>query len=579
MKLKLLFTTILLVPFFTVIAASDLSAKESPLLSQQALEPHGLTRIWFNQAEIDPVRNKITHAIVEDDTMFVVSDDARLHAIDVKSGKALWSRTAGRRELLVQEPAANSRMVAVVNSAELFVFNRRSGKLLLQAPLPGAASTGPDMSENYVYVPMMGEKIIVYPLEENLQMEREDDLEPGAKSAETDPDNPFGSDEPNTGGHEEEDQVLALIVKQFQEAKQSIFAEEKPEPKEKEIVLHRPIGIPMSCKSFGNLSVKPLLTSQVLLYTKRNHVRTHRETLTWVTDRGFFFAAEIDSLSQEQFNLQYMVDSSSQTFFLGSDRIAHREWTRNKEIVTRPTANQCVPFLYTSDQSSNSKIPSLAVSGSRGAYVFAVRDRTGEVEWQFAANGPILERIAVIGTDVYCPTSPGGLHALNLLDGEQKWFTPDIRKFIAASEKRLYTVDDRSRLVVLDRETGNPLSSFDIRRYDQILFNVETDRIYMINESGLIQCLAERQLRTDDEILGAKSFPVIRHRLSCMQYADILRGEDPPGLYWVDPQDNADLSGKKAEKEESDDAPAEKESDPDNDNEKEEEEEEEDPFS
>lgn len=532
MKISRIFPTLSILVLFS---ASFCPAKESPLLSQQAVEPYGLTRAWFNQVGIDPIRSKVLHAIVEGGTMFVVSDDAKIHAIDAESGKSLWVRSMGNREMLYQEPAANSRMVSVINGLELFVFDRRNGKLLLQTPLPGAASTACEMSENYVYIPMLGARIVAFPLEDNTtRMESENVPENAAVQDAREEENAMAD---GSSDQSNEDPVLANIVKEFTVAKNSVMAEPPSTPEEERIVLRSAIGIPMVCQSFGNLLVKPRLSSQILVYTPRKHVRMHRETIVWVTDRGYLFAAGINSLSQEHFDLRYMVDSSSQKYYLGSDRIAQREWTKDKEIVSRPTSNQCVPYVYTSDKPGASEIPSLVVTGSRGAYVFAVRDRTGEVEWQFAATGPIVEQIGVIGKDVYCPTEDTGMHALNLIDGTEKWFAPDIRRFISASKKRVYTVDKRERLVILDRETGNSLGAFDVRKYDQILFNVETDRIYLMMESGLIQCLMERQTQSTDDLLANKSIPEIRHRLSCKQYADALWGKKIAPLYWMESND------------------------------------------
>jgi hypothetical protein len=483
--------------------------------------------------------------------MFVMSDDAKLHVINAETGQSLWGRTLGNREMIFQEPAVNSRMVAVVNGLELFVFDRRNGKLLLQTPLPGASSAAPEMSENYVYIPMMGSRIIVFPLEDVSGPKMEDEGGPGSTTpigeTEMAPE-PKESDETNSNKTGNEDPVLENIVKRFAEVKRSILAEPEPPGKEPEIFLRKAIGIPMQNLSFGNVLVKPLLSTQIILYNQRHRVTAHRESITWITDRGFLFTAGINNFSQELFELQYMVDSSSQTYYLDFDRIARREWKQNKELVSRPTVNQCIPPLYTDNKPQGSQIPSLVVTGNKNGYVFAVKDRTGEVVWQFAANGAITERIAVIGADVYCPTATGGMHALDLMTGKEKWFTSGIRQFISASQKRLYSIDSRSRLVILDRLTGTPIDTFNVQKFDRFLFNIETDRIYVVNDTGLIQCLHERQPQTLENILDNKPLPPIRHRLSCKQYINVLNGQPAPNFYWLDSERGSDAETKEKEK-------------------------------
>lgn len=520
---------------FGTLSISSLFAQNVPLLSQQMVEPYGLTRAWFNQVEIDPTRSKVLYTIVEGGTMFVISSDAKLHAIDAETGQSLWIRTLGNRQLIFQEPSVNSRIVAVLSGMELLLINRKNGKLLQRIALPGAAATGCDISENYVYIPMMDNRIIAYPIVDITGPKMEEE---GGVGSETEA--PTGTLEENEGpaasggSTEHEDAVLANVVKEFAKARDSIMAEAAPPDKEKEIVLRPALGIPMTTISFGNTMVKPVVSSQIVTFNQRRRIHAHRETVVWVSQRGFLLAAAINSLSQEEFDLQYMIDSSSQTFYLGPERIARREWESDKELDVRPTVNQSVPAFYSENKPEASEIPSMVICGGKAAYVFAVKDRLGEVVWQFAASGPIKEQIAVIGKDVYCCTTSGGMHALDIMDGKEQWYSPGIRQFVAASKKRLYTLDRRNRMVILDRRTGAQLNSFDVKRFDRFLFNIQTDRIYIINDSGLIQCLHERQPKATQ-----KSQPLY-HRLTVAEYADVMFGKQAPILYWMDGGDTGD---------------------------------------
>lgn len=531
MKSRVLFVLTVLI----VLGVFPVWAGETPLLSPQALEPYGLTRSWFNQIDIDRHRSKVLSLLVEGETVFVVSDDAKLHAINAQNGKYLWSRSLGSRDMLLQEPAANSRMVAVVNSLELFVLNRKNGKMLMHIGLPGAASTACEISENYVYIPMMDGKIVSFPLEDisGPKIEELDDAEGTDSTPAAQEGMEESEEQPKVQDAIEDEDEFARIARQFAEAKASIMAESAPPKKEPEIQLRKAIGIPLLTQSFGTVMVKPLISSEILTFNERNRVKVHREILTWVTARGFLMAAGINALSHEQFELQYMVDSSAQSYYLGPERIAQREWQKNKELASRPALNQCVPPLYTSDKAEDAGIPSMVIIGGKSGYVFAVRDRTGEVVWQFPTKGAIEQQIAVIGTDVYCPTVSDGMHAVDLLTGKEKWFAPNITQFIAASMNRLYVLDRKERFAILDRQTGNLLNAFDGRKFDRFYFNVETDRIYIVNDTGLIQCVHERQPQTDAEILENKPAATLRHRLSREQYAGVLYGNEVPELYWA----------------------------------------------
>ena len=509
------------------------AGKDSPLLTDQMVERHGLTRMWFNQLQMDLLRHKVVHAIEEGGTLFLVSDDGKLHALDAETGQTLWMRTFSQKGMSYLEPAANSRMVAVLDGLELFIFNRKNGKQLFQARLPGAAAHACEMSELYVYVPLLNGRMIAFPLED-FKTQFDDEM----------PQSPLADDEPRPAGPvaalKEEDPVLANIVEKFAEAKKAIYAEpEAPKPEE-DIVLRGPLGIPMTTYAFGTALAKPTVSTQLFAYAPTGRPIAHQEILTWVTDHGSLFAAGIETFSQEDFTLRYMVDSTAEAYFLDMTRIAQREWNKGNEIVARPTTNQSEPPVYRENRSPDLVVPSLVIVGSRGGYVFSVRDRVGEVFWHFAAQGPVVEQIAVIGKDVYCPTFPTGMHAIDITNGQEKWFTPGVKKFVAASKKRLYTLGAHNNLLILNRETGVPVSSFSVRLIDRCLFNLQTDRIFFINDSGLVQCLKERQLcgdpdcrdRVDCPHAAALAAP-IRHRLSALQYVDAMKGKKTPKLYWA----------------------------------------------
>lgn len=535
----LLFLAVFSAIFVSVFLVSQpIEAKESParqttLIGPMQLEQHGLTRTWFNQATLDPKRSKVSQAILEGNTLFIVSADGFLSAFDAVNGKTLWVRNLGNANSNYQEPAANSRMVAVLNAAELFVFDRRNGKMVLLTDFSSAASTACEISENYVYVPMVNGRIMAYPLIDRDTMMEDEALEKFGKNRLAQKANGSQPEVSSAASQYADDPVLADIVKRFEKAKNKIYYEAPLAPPEEQIKLRPAQSIPMVVQSFGNLFVKPLVSSQVIVFTENKHVRNHSETLTWVTDKGYLLAANISNLSDQYIHLQYKVDSSSQTFFLDDNEIVRQDWTSNKSIIVRPTSNQCVPYQYTSNKLGAAEIPSMVVVGTKGSYVFAVKDRTGEVAWGFSTKGAVIERIAVVGTDVYCPTEGGGMHAIDLPTGEEKWFSPDIQRFISASKERIYTIDRRNYLTILDRETGNILSSFDARKFGKILFNIETDRLYLISDSGLVQCLAERKPQTLSDLAAAKPIPIVRHRLSSEQNMEVRHGARGPKLYWV----------------------------------------------
>jgi hypothetical protein len=225
----------------------------------------------------------------------------------------------------------------------------------------------------------------------------------------------------------------------------------------------------------------------------------------------------------------YRVDSAGQIFHVNRQRTAQIDRPGHRSLPVRPTHSQLYPV---NDPGYDNIIaPDVIVTGGRAAYVFAIDARTGDVRWHFPAQGQLLETIAIIGWDVYAPTSNGGLHALDLLTGEERWFVQNVRRFIAASRDRVYVLDLQGRLMCLDRVSGATLFVYDIRRFDHCFVNLETDQIFLLTDGGLIQCLRERQFSEE----GKSS---LRHRISSREFVEVVKGAEMPKLWWIEETNN-----------------------------------------
>ena len=498
-----------------------LQAQTIPLLTPTDLDKFGLQRVWFQPLELHSADGKIQSVLLEGGQLFITTDDATLHVIDSETGRWQWSRTIGKKGLALTEPAVNSRIVAVHNNLAIFLFNRKTGKQLLQIPLPEAAAAPCEMSEHYLYVPMVSQTFLVYILQEDLTRQAPEQI--GIYKSNID-----------TGN----DPRLEEIVQQFEDAKRLLRTMKPEEASDNNIALDSTHRIPITGVAYGTVRTKPLIVLQYYSWvldeaeqpTHEIDRKTHREVLSWVTEQGYLHTAKITQLSDTMMSDVYRVDSAGQTFFMDQTRTIQIDRPGNKTLTARPSQSQ----LYPLNELRPEKIicPDLIVAGGRAAYVFAINTKTGEVRWQYPTQGELLEPIAVIGRDVYAPTANGVLHSIDLLTGQERWFTRNIKRFVAASQKYVYVLDRQNRLVRLDRATGASLFVFDVRQFDHCLFNLETDQIFLLTNKGLIQCLRERQFETD-----TGSSVSLRHRISAAEFAEVMKkkeGEgETPKLWWL----------------------------------------------
>ena len=211
---------------------------------------------------------------------------------------------------------------------------------------------------------------------------------------------------------------------------------------------------PLTCQSWGRGLVQPVVTRQ----------NAGEEFVTWPTDRGYMFVARINRKTETEFAIEYKL-------------------TTEAGIAARPSYLQPNPDVPGD--------PGLIFIPSRDGFVHALDDKNGSALWRFSTGEPILERVAVIRENAYVSTQPGGMYSLGSKTGIQQWWAPQVMQFIAAGKERVYAADKLGRMLVIDARTGARIDALDITSQPIRLMNLQTDRIYLASETGLVQCLHE----------------------------------------------------------------------------------------
>jgi hypothetical protein len=80
---------------------------------------------------------------------------------------------------------------------------------------------------------------------------------------------------------------------------------------------------------------------------------------------------------------------------------------------------------------------------------------------------------------------------VDIVNGVAQWSSPTITQFAAASRERVYAIDNLRSLVVLDAASGAILQRMPTDGASTALVNDQTDRLYLVSERGLVQCLRE----------------------------------------------------------------------------------------
>lgn len=221
--------------------------------------------------------------------------------------------------------------------------------------------------------------------------------------------------------------------------------------------LQQDVKPPLACQSFGRAMVQPLVTRQT----------EGEEYLAWPTDRGYLFVGRINRKDEDYFEMVYKLETSA-------------------DITARPTMLRAA-----TEEASDSAI---IFAPSQDGFLHAIREQDGTSMWRFSTGEPVIEPAAPIGDKVYVTTQLGGMYCLAVQTGQQLWWAPGIMKFLAASKDRVYAEDGNGDIVVLHALSGGRLDVIPAAGLAIKMMNLQTDRLFLAAESGLVQCLHEIEL-------------------------------------------------------------------------------------
>ena len=163
------------------------------------------------------------------------------------------------------------------------------------------------------------------------------------------------------------------------------------------------------------------------------------------------------------------------------------------------------------------KIGSFLYVVSADGYLYKVNTKTGDIRWRFSTGTPLIYRPVARDGFVYISTPQGGLYRIladkdvaqkaGLLDedneqnpnaspakssieeGNEVWFNPDIARILSVTSERIFGLDKRENLQIVDTETGQSLGNLPTGGVSIPITNPLTDRIYLASTDGLIQCI------------------------------------------------------------------------------------------
>ncbi|MFK8115288.1 MAG: PQQ-binding-like beta-propeller repeat protein [Rubripirellula sp.] len=179
----------------------------------------------------------------------------------------------------------------------------------------------------------------------------------------------------------------------------------------------------------------------------------------------------------------------------GTTRIAwgtDRGYVYVMELQGRPS----VLFRLNTDGTVHGRIAAASGDrfyfGSESGQVYGLRaTRTGRVMWSMPFGEPFYHEPIVMEDQLLIRSTFGNLYSLALDSGIMQWeeATSNVADLIGSFGDYIYVTNLSGSFGVLDKKTGRQIQSYSSVRPASYLVNKLTDRLYLVDEAGNVQCL------------------------------------------------------------------------------------------
>ena len=402
------------------------------LISETSAATHGLTSAWFNQVQLDSARGQVAYVTLHDAVQRDASGVTHNPTLFIQTNQAILHAidAINGRTLWITQVGNPNYPSLAPGANKFFVAATNGSSLYVLNRFNGKLLFSTKLPGAPGAGPALSEQRVYVPMLSGLICSYR--LQPVK-----DPLSELGKTDDR---------------KKTPEEKRAAEAE-----RHESLRLKQDLVTPVNCQSQGRTMVQPLITTQ----------NAKEEQVSWPTDRGTLYVGSVNRDDQDRINVRFRLETAA-------------------GISAQPTYVPPDPRILPES--------GVIITGSRDAFVHAIKEKDGSALWRFSAADPIVEAPVVIDLRLFAPTQFGGMFCLDAKTGNQLWWTPQIMRFVAASKERVYAVDKLGTLAVLNIQSGARMDNFPAPRSLVPLANTDNDRLYLVSQSGLVQCLHETDL-------------------------------------------------------------------------------------
>lgn len=120
-----------------------------------------------NRAEVlraEGLQPEIKEVVLPEVTLYALTDQALVQALDGETGKTKWVSPVGSRHQPPQPFAANDEWVVIVNGMSVYFLDAETGRIEKEVKLSHAPGSGAAVTDTHAFVPLLGGMIEVFAL-------------------------------------------------------------------------------------------------------------------------------------------------------------------------------------------------------------------------------------------------------------------------------------------------------------------------------------------------------------------------------------------------------------------------------
>ncbi len=157
-------TALMIVSLMTGNVSAQPATRQSAFPSVSSLSRFGLKMAWWNRATMDSNRETVRHLTADEQIVYVQSTAGLVTAIDMETGRKLWSIQLGRKDAPSYAITSNDELALVLTGLDLYAINKWTGDLSWRLRMPAQPSTSPVMDEEQVFVGMLDGAVFAFRL-------------------------------------------------------------------------------------------------------------------------------------------------------------------------------------------------------------------------------------------------------------------------------------------------------------------------------------------------------------------------------------------------------------------------------